>query len=190
MTFKKNKKGFSLIEMLLVIGVLSVLLIAAFVVYPRVQESSKVSQEVKNIAMIKAGVANYFEQQGSNYTSLGEASTKEGNLFANRARLIPESMNGGDYNTSALRHSFGGEVWISATTNAHEGYAAGRTLVIRYTDVPSSACIKLVTEASGLFVKINVEEANTVLSKGNLSLDKMVSACNSKELVRLVFIGQ
>ena len=98
-------------------------------------------------------------------------------------------MNDGDYNASILRHSFGGEVWISTTTSAHEGYPANRIFVIRYIDVPSSACVKLVSEVSNMFVKINVEETNTVLTKGNLSLDKLVAACNSKELVRLIFIG-
>lgn len=80
----KIKNGFSLIEMLLVLGVLAVLLIAAFVVYPKVRANVIAEKEVKNIAMIQAGISNLYKGQSS-FQSLN-------NTLLVNAKIVPESM--------------------------------------------------------------------------------------------------
>ncbi len=39
---RKSKKGFSLLELLLVLGIIAALVVAAFIVYPKVQASQRV----------------------------------------------------------------------------------------------------------------------------------------------------
>ena len=38
---RKSKKGFSLLELLLVLGIIAALVVAAFIVYPKVQASQR-----------------------------------------------------------------------------------------------------------------------------------------------------
>ncbi|EGD5057419.1 prepilin-type N-terminal cleavage/methylation domain-containing protein, partial [Escherichia coli] len=41
----KSKKGFSLLELLLVLGIIAALVVAAFIVYPKVQASQRAQAE-------------------------------------------------------------------------------------------------------------------------------------------------
>lgn len=42
---RKSKKGFSLLELLLVLGIIAALVVAAFIVYPKVQASQRAQAE-------------------------------------------------------------------------------------------------------------------------------------------------
>lgn len=185
---KKIKNGFSLIEMLLVIGVLSTLLVAAFVVYPRVKDSMNVSSEIKNLSLIQVGITNYFEIRGSDYSLLGSNTTTAGNVFANQARIVPSSMNNGNYNGSDIFNSWGGIVSIYGSQSSHSGFAGGRTFAIRYYDVPSSVCVNLVNEAQGLFTTIHV--VKPVMDRNILNLNLLIEGCNSSEKVAITFIAR
>ncbi|WP_117102748.1 prepilin-type N-terminal cleavage/methylation domain-containing protein, partial [Klebsiella pneumoniae] len=46
----KNKKGFSLLELLLVLGIIAALVVSAFVVYPKVRDARYIDIEAKHIA--------------------------------------------------------------------------------------------------------------------------------------------
>ncbi|HCJ8469485.1 TPA: prepilin-type N-terminal cleavage/methylation domain-containing protein [Escherichia coli] len=50
----KNKKckGFSLLEILLVLAIAAALVIGAFIIYPKIQASVRVDAETKNLATI------------------------------------------------------------------------------------------------------------------------------------------
>ena len=186
---KKNKKGFSLIEMLLVLGVLSVLLIAAFVIYPKVRNSMQVDSEIKNIALIRVGLSNYFESRGADYSSLGLATEKTGNIFAVQAKIAPPSMIIGEPSEGNLKNTWGQELSIFATTVNHSGYAAGKAFAIRSNNVPSASCVQLVTDASAFFPTIQVARTN-VVNKNILNLNNALNQCNSAETVEVTFIGQ
>jgi prepilin-type N-terminal cleavage/methylation domain-containing protein len=56
----KSKKGFSLLELLLVLGIIAALVVAAFIVYPKVQASQRSQAESNNIATIQAGVKAFI----------------------------------------------------------------------------------------------------------------------------------
>lgn len=197
---KKIRKGFSLVEMLLVIGVLSVLLIGMFVIYPNVRDSYQVKQEVDNLSLIKAGLSNYFESKGSNYSSLGTMQEVVGNRFANRARIVPESMNRGSSTTDYLNHVWGGDVIIHGTIGAYAQYQPGRTFAIRYNDVPSRVCVKLGTGAASLFSAMTVNSKPVINLSDNpsatpgtglgvLDLPQLTQLCSSSDPVQFVFIS-
>ena len=62
---KKSKKGFSLLELLLVLGIIAALVVAAFIVYPKVQASQRAQAESNNIATIQAGVKALYTSASS-----------------------------------------------------------------------------------------------------------------------------
>ena len=57
---RKSKKGFSLLELLLTLGVIAGIIIAAFIVFPKVQASQKIDKESRNITAIQAGVKSLY----------------------------------------------------------------------------------------------------------------------------------
>lgn len=178
------QKGFSLIEMLLVLGVLAVLLIAAFVVYPKVRDASIVNTEVSNIRAIQAATRNLYINKGF-YTGLDVN-------VANQARIFPESMNGGKYTTNTpIKSSWGGEVilWprpnvLTPTGNTGFHYTFG----ISYQYVPPSICPSLISgiagDARSIIVASNNADEIEVLTKNGLDIEKVTSACN-REIIRI-----
>jgi prepilin-type N-terminal cleavage/methylation domain-containing protein len=83
----KSKKGFSLLELLLVLGIIAALVVAAFIVYPKVQASQRAQAESNNIATIQAGVKALYTS-ASSFTGLT-------NSVAVQAKIFPDNMLSG-----------------------------------------------------------------------------------------------
>ena len=78
----RYRRGFSLIELLLVLGVLAFFLIAAFVIYPSVRDRNQANSEAQNLSAIKANVNTLYAGKGGNYRGLTPG-------VANQARVFP-----------------------------------------------------------------------------------------------------
>jgi hypothetical protein len=163
---KYKAKGFSLIELLLVLGVLAILLVAAFVVYPQVRDRNQANTEASNLTSIKAGVNNLYASKGGNYTGLTSG-------VANQARVFPASMNQGTYTSAApITSSWGGNVSVAANgattiANTPNGViAANRSFTITYESVPAGVCLPLVSAASNNFQGVLVGGTSVLTSTG------------------------
>lgn len=187
--FKKTS-AFSLIEMLLVMGVLAVLLIAVFVIYPQVRSASVVKQEIQHLSVLRTGLTTYFESQSQDYSVLGAATETIGTQFANRARLFPVAMNDGNYNTGNIKNGWGGEVIVHRTSNIYGGYAAGRTFAILWKGVPSEVCADMVIKAEPMFSNIQVNGTNVMAREGIVTTSTMLDRCQSSNVVNLTFISK
>lgn len=179
-TSPKNKRtlGFSLIEMLLVLGVLAVLLLAAFVVYPRVRDASRANAEVSHLALMKAAVSNLYASKGGNYEGLD-------NEVANKARVFPSTMNGGDYTTKTLTSSWGGNVRISPSPDltSPQRILANRAFLVTYERVPESVCLGMISGASDNFFKITINNVDVITArngaKPTLDMDSFTMRCTT-----------
>lgn len=122
---RMKNKGFSLIEILLVIGIIAVLAIAAFIIFPQVQASSRANTEQSNIMTMAAGVKNLFNGR---YAGLTDGIAIDGNI-------VPASMHDG---ASTITSSWGGDATLAPS-------GTGNTLfTITYTALPTEVCLKLV----------------------------------------------
>lgn len=91
LSFSRNKQqGFTLVELLLVLGVLALIAITAFIIYPSVQAGTQANTESANITTITASVKNLFGSSG-NYSGL----TGMGVTGQCSAYLFPSDMLGG-----------------------------------------------------------------------------------------------
>ncbi|HBI4815104.1 TPA: prepilin-type N-terminal cleavage/methylation domain-containing protein [Salmonella enterica subsp. enterica serovar Pullorum] len=106
---RKSKKGFSLLELLLVLGIIAALVVAAFIVYPKVQASQRAQAESNNIATIQAGVKAFYTS-ASSFTGLT-------NTVAVQAKIFPDNMLSGTGNAAKPINAFKGNVTLAAAGN-------------------------------------------------------------------------
>lgn len=161
---RARAKGFSLIELLLVLGILAVFLITAFVFYPQVRDRNQANTEVANLTSIKANINNLYAAKGGNYNGLTSP-------IANQARAYPSSMNGGVFTSGAtITSAWGQPVVAEASTGT-----APRTFTVTYTAVPAGVCLGLVSGAAGNFQDITVG-GSSVFSGTPLTLNPTTAA--------------
>lgn len=167
---RKGKKGFTLVEILLVVGFIALAGIGIYTVYNKVNMSNNASNESRNINLIKAGVKNiYGSSQG--YAGLT-------NSVLNDARATPDSMRAIPYTAgaTAITNSFGGAVTVLPVTLGGAGLNNG--FQITYPQVPGAICSRLVTMLDKNIEQITV--AGTVVKPygtGNLNVVSLATQC-------------
>lgn len=170
--FNRKSQGFSLIELLLVLGVLAILLVAAFVVYPQVRDRNQANAEIQNLTAMKANLANLYASTGGNYTGLND-------LTVIRAKAVPATMISGNNLVSAWGKPlmFGVSSSPSSdTTTPGRSFPAGRYYSVIYAEVPNRICLPLVSGMAGNYQGIQVNNVQ-VMSDGQLDVSAATQAC-------------
>ena len=171
---RKSKKGFSLLELLLTLGVIAGIMIAAFIVFPKVQASQKIDKESRNITAIQAGVKSL-------YGGRAKISSLNTDSFI-ASKNAPDNM----ILDGKLVNEWKGNVSVEYSGN-HGKYN------IMYDAVPPDACAKLITAVSGNFVSITVYNDNGSTDVKNLEegygidITKATAACASQESSTVMF---
>lgn len=175
---RKSKKSFSLLELLLVLGIVAALVVAAFIVYPKVQASQRAQAESNNIATIQAGVKALYTS-ASSFTGLT-------NTVAVQAKIFPDNMLSGTGNTAKPTNAFKGNVTLVAAATGPSS-AAGSSFTITYSNVPAAECVKIATAAAGNFYIATVGTKVVKSAGGMLDVAVTAAACNSATNNTLVF---
>lgn len=151
-SIQRNQGGFSLVEILLVLGIIAILAIAAFIIFPQVQSSNRANSELTNITTIAAGTKNLFGSTRDYFT----ATTG----VVNQARIFPPSMNGGVFTATAdVQSSWNADVDVAPADCAGGAVptaAPARCFSITYAAVPSEVCSKLVPGLIQNFERVTV----------------------------------
>lgn len=158
MQYRNQQAGFSLVEILLVLGIIAILAIAAFIVYPQAQDSNRANTAQTNLISMAAGIKNLYGST-RDYASL----TTE---LANKAGVVPTSMNGGNPDAAGITSAWSAPVDIGpGAVDATTG--AAPTFTITFQDMPGTICAKLVPGVMQNFKKVYVPaSAATPLSVG------------------------
>ena len=170
---KKSKKGFSLLELLLVLGIIAALVVAAFIVYPKVQASQRAQAESNNIAAIQAGVKALYTS-ASSFTGLT-------NSVAVQAKIFPDNMLSGSGSAAKPINAFKGNVTLAADKTGPSG-ADGSSFTIIYSNVPAAECTKIITAVAGNFYKTgvgNVGNGNVKTAGEVLDVAKTAMLCQN-----------
>jgi hypothetical protein len=84
-------------------------------------------------------------------------------------------------------------VTLNATTANHQGLPAGRAFTVNYMDVPSKACVDLVTGAMSTYKIIHIyagdSSAVTRVYPGTTGIPIITDACTEADQVRLQFLS-
>lgn len=167
---KNKKKGFTLVEILLVVGFIALAGIGIYTVYSKVQNSNAALTESKNLDTLRAGVKNLYGGN-SNYAGIS-------NSILNDARITPDSMRKIPYQQgdSAINNSFGGSVTVNA---GDAGGGTNNIFYFVYKNVPGSVCAKLITGAGAGWDHIVVNSGTVVkqFGTGRLDVGALSSAC-------------
>ncbi len=179
---KRNvaQKGFSLIELLLVIGFIAAALVLAFVTYPKVQATNRANIESQHITILAGGIKNLYST-ARNFGTLN-------NQTLINAKIVPDDMTF-DPATFAINNVWAGTVVVAPDPAANLRYQ------IIYDGVPRAECIKLATGVSTNFLRLvingNAPVVDRIASGGNIDIDPAVvtNQCLDGSANQLVFTG-
>ena len=114
MNHRSREAGFTLLELLLVVGVGALLLIGGIATYRLVSEGNKAAETMRQVMMIRNEAQNVAQGQG--YTGIDTALTNANVL------------------TATPRNAFGGALTVTGDAD---------TLTIGIEEIPPGACNKL-----------------------------------------------
>lgn len=174
---KMKKQGFSLLELLLVMGIVAALIIAAFIIYPKVMTQVRVTNELRNIATIMTGIKQLYQGK-SDFEGFGTA-------VLIKSKIAPDNMLQPGNNVM-LRNSWEGYFSMG---NSGYGVAGGGTIwnafTIKTAGIPSADCLRLVNELYNLYNKdLTYLSVNSTFIYANgvaYDMDKAAQACSKSE---------
>lgn len=173
-----RRNGFSLVEILLLLGLVSILLVAALIAYPQVRERNYVNTERQRLLKIVSVIRPVFAFKPT-YDGLTTDS-------ANAVRAFDVAMNNDNYAPGqVINHSWGGVVLVGPATD-------NRFMRITYADVPPEACVKLATGVARNFWQLYVE--GNLVWQSDMGLDyditNVVAQCSADpDGVSMAFIA-
>jgi type II secretory pathway pseudopilin PulG len=172
LNLRKKSKGFTLVEILLVVGFIALASIGIYAVYNKVTTTSKANEENRNLQTLKTGIKQLYGNQGT-FTGLTETVIRN-------SRLAPQQMNTGT--AGGLINMFGGSVTIAPLTfGSFSGFR------ITSNEIPGDVCVKLVAATSGTFEQITA--AGTIVkpigANNPPNPATITTACNADKVTML-----
>lgn len=162
-----KQKGISLIEIMIGLGILSVVALGVYSVYGTVKTSSENQAELKNIQSITAKVRSMFAGR-NNYTGLSESMVRNANG-------IPTAMVSG----TNIYHSWN----TDASVTIAPVVANPTTFTITYPGVPTANCIELVNTLQSSMQAISVGGTAVGTTVGTNDANTLCSVTDAPNIV-------
>ncbi len=130
MNIVKNSKAFTLVELLLVVGIIALGSVVAYITFPKVQATFRANAEIASTRTLMAGIKTVYGNKNG-FDGLSEQTL-------NNAKITPESWRvPGD--PTIIRNSFGGPVNV-----ANVNFPPQFFYNISMQAVPNAECSKIV----------------------------------------------
>lgn len=188
-------KGFTLIEILLVLAIIAALSVVAFIVYPRVQAGR---QATNNTSILNAGAATLTSVFPSGrYGNLTATVACNADVFPETFLVTPGDCAGGIQNEwEGAVDAFG-----SDETGTLVATSAARYFTIVFNGVPSKVCNKLAAAAASNFGRVGVGDNQAaaiaspivdIFADATDTVDEaaMTAACNNAPEVSIAFTSK
>ena len=85
---KQNKKGMSLIEIMIVVAIVGILMVVVIPNYRRIQEQSNVAKAKSELRSLQTAVENYYVHNGSYPAALNDVTSATPNIVSS----IPDDV--------------------------------------------------------------------------------------------------
>lgn len=140
----KNQVGATLLELVMSIGIMAVIAIAAIAYFNTANDSNKVGDEVKNLNALTGAIRQMFDSQGD-YAGIDNKTVIKSGAFPDRMRTS---------NVNYIKNSWltNGVVVTPATVSgtANDGFN------ITYSGVPERACVDLTTKTFRYYETVKI----------------------------------
>jgi prepilin-type N-terminal cleavage/methylation domain-containing protein len=123
---RPDQRGFSLIELMLVLGIIAVLVIGLFALFSQADTSARTSELIKGVAGLNANIRSLYNSQ-SGYDTGDMIPTLV------KANAVPSNWVKGN----TLQHGFGGTVTVTGNSS---------TFSIATDHIPNEVCIRFLSE--------------------------------------------
>ena len=170
---KKNRQGYSLVEILLAVGLVTILSVGGYAFFGLNSSSAQARAEQNRIHEIALGVESSYGATGG-YGGITTAKVLQDKLVDNQ--LLQEGT---------LKTNWGQSISITPQTIAksNDGF------MVTYPATPSEVCVKLVPALSTRAYRITVNNVRVQNGEEDtLLLSQMVSSCGAAKTVRVDFV--
>lgn len=150
-----NKQGYTLIELIIFVGLLALLMVAIYVIYDKVSNRMKANSLSKQLIVLSANIEQSFATLLS--------PTGLNNNYALNAQLVPKGLAGGS--STGITNTFGGGVTVAAS---------GLNYTVTLDNIPRDVCALVGTSnffklANGISVNGTSIKTNGPLTSTHLS---------------------
>lgn len=158
--------GFTLLELLLVIGVAALLLIGGIATYRLVSDGNRATESTRLLLTLRQETSNMAQQQGGNYTGI---------TFNSGASDPASPLVTGGVLRDQQRNAFNGAIIITPVTNA----ATDDNVTISFANVTQSACAKLAQAINNGNEVVSVTVNGTVLNAFPITAAQASGECDT-----------
>ena len=158
-----------MLELLLLLGAVSVLLAAALVAYPQVRENNRVNIEQRRLLRTVTILKTAYFSRG-NYSTL---TTDKANLLK---AFDPEANQNNFSPGQTIRNLWGGTIEVGPSSSSP------RVMEITYTGVSEDGCVKMANGTAQNFRQLTVNGTVVWLSSMGQSMDTTlaIKKCNEE----------
>lgn len=143
--FRKTQKGFSLVELMLVLAIAGSIMISSFIIYPKVQQSQQQQND---------DYASYISEDIINIQNKVQTLMKDKPSYTGLKFIAPKDFT---ENSEYVK--------VEPSENGPAG-TEGSAFNIIYSGLSKNECLKALTDVSSKFYTINVN--NVTLSNKDL----------------------